>query len=106
MTEILLLLAVLYFLPWIIAALRRHHNSGAIFVLNLFLGWTFLGWVGALVWSATSIRRAPAPDEMDTADMRSPRARRTERVAGLIVVVVAIVVVALTGSLFIAAMSL
>jgi hypothetical protein len=23
----------------------------AIFVLNLFLGWTFVGWVVALVWA-------------------------------------------------------
>ena len=28
----------------------------AIFVLNLFLGWTLLGWVGALVWAATAVR--------------------------------------------------
>lgn len=59
---VLLVLVVLagYFLPTIIAAARHHHNAGAIFVLNLFLGWTFLGWVLALVWSATAVRR-PVP---------------------------------------------
>jgi hypothetical protein len=41
----------LYLLPWAIAKLRSHHNSGAIFALNLLLGWTLLGWVGALVWA-------------------------------------------------------
>jgi RsiW-degrading membrane proteinase PrsW (M82 family) len=44
---------VLYFLPTIIAAKRHHPNDAAIFVVNLFLGWTFLGWVVALAWSCT-----------------------------------------------------
>jgi hypothetical protein len=41
----------LYFLPTIIALLRRRHNTLAIFLLNLLLGWTFVGWVVSLVWS-------------------------------------------------------
>jgi hypothetical protein len=44
----------LYFTPGIIAWLRNHHNQGAIAILNLLLGWTFLGWVAALVWSLTN----------------------------------------------------
>ena len=48
---VLLLLLVGYFLPFIIALARKHVDSTAIFVLNLFLGWTFFGWVVALVWS-------------------------------------------------------
>jgi len=48
---VLLLLLVGYFLPFIIALIRKHIDSTAIFVLNLFLGWTFFGWVIALVWS-------------------------------------------------------
>ena len=40
---------ILYFLPTAIATTRK--NTGAIFVLNLFLGWTLLGWVGALIWA-------------------------------------------------------
>lgn len=42
-----------YFLPAFVASARGHQNASAIFVLNLFLGWTFLGWIGALVWSMT-----------------------------------------------------
>ena len=48
---------ILYFLPWIYFAPtmnawnRNHRNTNAIAVLNLFLGWTFIGWVIALVWS-------------------------------------------------------
>jgi hypothetical protein len=46
-----------YFFPSIIAAFRKHHNTLAIFLLNLFLGWCGLGWIGALVWAATAARR-------------------------------------------------
>lgn len=41
----------IYFFPTIIAQLRRKRNVVSIFVLNLCLGWTFLGWVVALVWA-------------------------------------------------------
>lgn len=41
----------LYMLPGLIAAARRHRNAGAIFALNLLLGWSVLGWIIALVWS-------------------------------------------------------
>lgn len=47
----LILIFVIYFLPFIIALGREHIDSTAIFVLNLFLGWTFFGWVVALVWA-------------------------------------------------------
>lgn len=40
-----------YFLPTIIAAFSKHRQAGAIFVLNLLAGWTFIGWVAALVWA-------------------------------------------------------
>jgi len=45
---------VLYFVPSLIGFLRRKRNAPAIFALNLFLGWTFIGWVGSLVWSLLS----------------------------------------------------
>jgi hypothetical protein len=46
-----------YFLPAIIAAARRTHNSGGILLLNLFLGWTVIGWFVALFMAIGS-----APD--------------------------------------------
>jgi hypothetical protein len=48
---------VVYFIPSIVAYAREHHNRLAILVLNLFLGWSFLGWVVALVWAATHVQR-------------------------------------------------
>ncbi len=54
--EFALVPLLLYFLPWIIALIRGHHNSGAIFLLNFLLGWTFVGWIVAFIWSFTSVR--------------------------------------------------
>ena len=48
---LIILLFALYFLPFLIASLRQHKNIFAILLLNLFLGWTGIGWVIALVWS-------------------------------------------------------
>ncbi len=42
---------VLYFLPSIVALARSKRDTAAVFVLNLFLGWTAIGWVIALVWA-------------------------------------------------------
>lgn len=52
--EVLLILGglALYFLPSIIGSGKA--NAGAIIALNLFLGWTFVGWVVALVWALTN----------------------------------------------------
>ena len=55
---ILTLLAI-YFLPAFIG--RRKQNARAIFWFNLLLGWTFLGWVGALIWALLRERPAPHP---------------------------------------------
>jgi hypothetical protein len=40
-----------YFLPSIIAFARSKRDLLSIFLLNLFLGWTLIGWVVALVWA-------------------------------------------------------
>lgn len=40
-----------YMLPWMIAAARGKSNHWGVFWLNLLLGWTVIGWVGALVMS-------------------------------------------------------
>lgn len=43
------IIASAYFLPTVIGFKNR--NVLAIFILNLFLGWTVLGWIAALIWS-------------------------------------------------------
>jgi hypothetical protein len=42
---------VIYFLPVIVALLKSRRDTLSIFLLNFFLGWTFIGWVVALVWA-------------------------------------------------------
>lgn len=54
----LMVLFVAYFLPTFISAKRGHPNGTGIFLLNLFLGWTFIGWLVALIWSVSAF--APA----------------------------------------------
>jgi len=48
---VLIILFGIYFLPTIGAVLRKKKQKNAIFLLNFFLGWTFIGWVIALVWA-------------------------------------------------------
>ena len=44
---------LLYISPTIAAKRRNHNNYGSILILNLFLGWTLIGWIAALVWAAS-----------------------------------------------------
>jgi type VI protein secretion system component VasK len=48
---------IVYFIPNWIAIARKHHNGNAIFVTNLLLGWTALGWIAALIWSLTAVKQ-------------------------------------------------
>lgn len=50
----------LYLLPAFIAYQRSHLHRHAILILNIFAGWSFIGWVVALIWSATSARSEAA----------------------------------------------
>ena len=42
---------VMYFLPVIVALVKSRRDTLSILLLNLFLGWTFIGWMVALVWA-------------------------------------------------------
>lgn len=46
-----------YLLPSFVAVCRGHTSLPAIIALNILLGWTFLGWVAALVWSLAAFDR-------------------------------------------------
>lgn len=39
----------LYFLPFIVAKIKKSERSTQVFLLNFFLGWTFFVWVIAFV---------------------------------------------------------
>ena len=48
---LLLPFGAIHFLPTIIASLRHGRSVIPIFLLNLFLGWTVIGWIIALIWA-------------------------------------------------------
>jgi hypothetical protein len=68
---------VLYFVPTIIAVKRKHRSTGGIVALNILAGWTFLGWLIALVWSLSSAQppvvvqqfAVPAPVQYQVGDV-------------------------------------
>ena len=50
----------IYIAPLVIAVVRDHHRLPWIGLLNFATGWTIAGWIAALVWSLTAIRRPVA----------------------------------------------
>jgi hypothetical protein len=50
---LVVIFVTVYFFPSIIAYYKDKRNRGAILALNLLLGFTFIGWVVALVWALT-----------------------------------------------------
>lgn len=51
---VIVVIVLAYFLPTIVAFARGVSNSGSVLVLNLFLGWTLVGWVVALAMASRS----------------------------------------------------
>lgn len=47
---LLAIFLVLYFLPSIVAFFRKANHRIVILVLNLLLGWSFIGWIAFLIW--------------------------------------------------------
>lgn len=59
----IIVLVLIYILPINLAWTRRTVNRGAVLVIDLFLGWTFLGWVVALAMAAGGAKdSAPRPE--------------------------------------------
>ncbi len=50
---VIVILVMIDFVPALVAFQRHHRNRMAIAVLDLLVGWTFIGWVVALVWACT-----------------------------------------------------
>src|SRR5437660_12222786 len=79
-------LALLYVLPALVPCINRRKNAGAILLLNLSLGWTFLGWVLALFLACTpddSVAQAstPMPQALAFARPAVKRARNSHTTA-------------------------
>lgn len=57
-----LIIAFLYFIPSMTAWVRSHHQLGPIVVVNVLLGWTFVGWVVALAMACSAVKRPETQD--------------------------------------------
>lgn len=47
---------LIYFIPSYIAVKKDHRNKAGIILLNLFLGWSVIGYIVALVWAMSNPR--------------------------------------------------
>jgi hypothetical protein len=50
----IVVLVLVYALPTIVASARTPHKKTVIVLVNLFLGWSVLGWLIAMIWAATN----------------------------------------------------
>ncbi|MGQ7947180.1 superinfection immunity protein [Flavobacterium sp. WC2509] len=53
---VIIIAVLIYFFPSVIAFSRSKSNTTAIVMLNLFLGWSFIGWIIALIWAVSKDR--------------------------------------------------
>lgn len=98
MLTIMIIIAVIvaaYFLPAIVANNRGHRNAMAIGVLNLLLGWTFVGWAIALVWACTDNVDCPqidfSPEPPEPSEPKIPDEDVRPALIGGAVIVLAVV---------------
>jgi hypothetical protein len=56
---LLLIVIGMYFIPLIVAVVRKVPNVGSVAVINIFLGWTLVGWVVVLAMAARSAPTRP-----------------------------------------------
>jgi hypothetical protein len=66
------LLMLLYFVPMVVAAIRRTTNRNSVAVVNVFLGWTFIGWVVALAMSASGNQDKVGPKQSNRSAPSQP----------------------------------
>ncbi|MGI9346308.1 MAG: superinfection immunity protein [Gammaproteobacteria bacterium] len=57
------IIILLYFLPTIISSAKKHPHNNAISLVNLFLGWTLVGWIVCLAWAYLETKPVPLVDK-------------------------------------------
>lgn len=72
----LAIVAFLYFIPSFVAHGRE--RGGGPIVVNVFLGWTFIGWVAALAW-ACSLKPKERPPSQHKDGLMSRQAKDSFR---------------------------
>lgn len=71
---LLLIGALIYLIPWIVSLGKP--QSVSVFFLNLFLGWTFVGWVVALVWAVAKPQQVVIQYQPQPATQMGPFCRQ------------------------------
>lgn len=56
---IALIAILLYFLPTVIALRSKLQSCDYIIMINVFFGWTGIGWLWALLWSVCGEPKKP-----------------------------------------------
>jgi hypothetical protein len=76
-SETLIIVGIgLYLLPALIAAARdKTHGAAGVFLLNIFLGWTLIGWLVAFMWACSG----DAPSRRDAVTGYSSALSETRR---------------------------
>lgn len=59
---------IVYFVPTIEAYRRNHRNREGVFVVNLLLGWSLVGWCVAMVWATIKQEAEPIKKKRAAAD--------------------------------------
>ena len=62
MDLVIVILWMIYFIPFTVAMRNEHPHYVAILLLNGLLGWTGIGWIAALLW-ARAVDEPPAEPE-------------------------------------------
>lgn len=57
---------IVYFIPAINAYSKKHRSRALILAVNLLLGWTLVGWIWAIAWSAGNARDDPDGPSRET----------------------------------------
>jgi len=70
---ILLIIVAVYFIPSMIAYSRNKKDRFAILALNIFLGWTIAGWIGAFIWSLWEEKKKTRTHKVEPLDIGSEK---------------------------------
>jgi len=62
---LLILAAIFYFIPTVIACKREAGHTDTIFFINLLFGWTVLGWIAVLTWAIVEKPVESGPGELE-----------------------------------------
>ncbi|WP_375123599.1 superinfection immunity protein [Pseudomonas sp. LW8] len=79
----LFLIMATYFLPSFNAFSRKHPDRWPIFMLDLFLGWTIVGWVVSLVWSVSQITSPEMTRVPSQSQPEADKYQKLERIGSL-----------------------